>query len=161
MQLFFYDERYKIYIEQYQITEEQLRFTGPPSESIKLSNEDPDRYSILAMDQNQLVTFFDLHKNEGVKPYSDNNRSILVRAFSTDFRHQGKGYAKQALKLLPSFVMEHFSDKNEIVLAVNLQNSVAQELYKKCGFIDEGERRMGKKGELIIMSYHLEVLHSF
>ena len=38
-------------IEQYQLTEEQLRFTGTPTECIKLSNEDPDRFSILAMDQ--------------------------------------------------------------------------------------------------------------
>ncbi|MGF6952299.1 RimJ/RimL family protein N-acetyltransferase [Neobacillus sp. B4I6] len=56
---------------------------------------------------------------------------------------------------LPFFVKEHFIETNEIVLAVNLQNTVAQGLYKKCGFIDEGERRMGNKGELIIMSYHL------
>jgi RimJ/RimL family protein N-acetyltransferase len=155
MKLLFYDERFKDDIEQYQITEEQLRFTGSPTDCIKLSNEDPDRYSILAMDQDQLVTFFDLHRNEGVKPYSDNDHSILVRGFSTDFRQQGKGYAKQALGILPSFVKEHFRDTNEIVLAVNLQNEVAQGLYKKCGFIDEGERRMGRKGELIIMSYHL------
>ncbi|MBT2736533.1 GNAT family N-acetyltransferase [Bacillus sp. ISL-7] len=155
MQLYFYDERYKNDIEQYQLSEEQLRFTGTPTECIKLSNEDPDRYSILAMDQENLVTFFNLHKNEGVKPFSNNDRSILLRAFSTDFRHQGKGYAKNVLLQLPSFVKEHFIETNEIVLAVNLQNTVAQGLYKKCGFIDEGERRMGSKGELIIMSYHL------
>jgi RimJ/RimL family protein N-acetyltransferase len=155
MQLYFYDERYKNNIEQYQLSEEQLRFTGTPTECIKLSNEDPDRYSILAMNQDNLVTFFNLHKNEGVKPFSNNDRSILLKAFSTDFRHQGKGYAKNVLLQLPSFVKEHFIEINEIVLAVNLQNTVAQGLYKKCGFIDEGERRMGRKGELIIMSYHL------
>jgi RimJ/RimL family protein N-acetyltransferase len=155
MQLYFYEERYKHDIEQYQLSEEQLRFTGTPTECIKLSNEDPDRYSILAMDQDNLVTFFDLHKNDGVKPYSNNDRSILLRAFSTDFRYQGMGYAKNVLLQLPSFVKEHFNETNEIVLAVNLQNTVAQGLYKKCGFIDEGERRMGKKGELIIMSYRL------
>jgi RimJ/RimL family protein N-acetyltransferase len=155
MQLYFYDERYKNLIEQYLLSEEQLRFTGTPTECIKLSNEDPDRYSILAMAQENLVTFFNLHKNEGVKPFSNNDRSILLRAFSTDFRHQGKGYAKNVLLQLPSFVKEHFIEMNKIVLAVNLQNTIAQGLYKKCGFIDEGERRMGSKGELIIMSYHL------
>ncbi|WP_066250543.1 GNAT family N-acetyltransferase [Neobacillus drentensis] len=155
MELYFYEEGYKNDIEQYQLTEEQLRFTGKPTECINLSNEDQDRFSILAMDQEHLVTFFDLHKNEGVKPFSNNDSSILLRAFSTDFRYQGKGYAKNALLQLPSFVKEHFNETNEIVLAVNLQNTAAQELYKKCGFIDEGERRMGKKGELIIMSYHL------
>lgn len=155
MQLFFYNINFKKDIDQYQITEEQLRFTGRPIDSIQLSEEDPDRYSILAMEGHQLVTFFDLHKNEGVKPYSKNEQAILIRAFSTDFRYQGMGYAQQALRLLPDFVRENFSGINEIVLAVNLQNKVAQAVYQKCGYIDEGERRMGKKGELIMMSFRL------
>jgi RimJ/RimL family protein N-acetyltransferase len=155
MQLYFYNERFKQDIEQYQITEDQLRFTGKPLDCIELSQEDVDRYSILAMDEKQLVTYFDLHKNEGVKPYSDNKNAILIRAFSTDSRHLGKGYATKALKLLPGFVKEHFSEINELVLAVNLKNEAAQGLYKKCGFIDEGVRRMGPKGELIVMSYYL------
>jgi RimJ/RimL family protein N-acetyltransferase len=155
MQLYFYNDRFKNAIEHYQLTEDQLRFTGKPKDCIELSNEDSERYSILAMEEDKLVTFSVLHKNEGVKPYSNNNNSILLRAFSTDFRHQGKGYAKEALMLLPAFVKENFIETNEIVLAVNLKNEVAQGLYKKCGFVDEGVRRMGKKGELIIMSYHL------
>ncbi|MDR6120972.1 RimJ/RimL family protein N-acetyltransferase [Bacillus sp. SLBN-46] len=155
MQLYFYNERFKQDIEQYQITEDQLRFTGKPLDCIELSQEDVDRYSILAMDEKQLVTYFDLHKNEGVKPYSDNKNAILIRAFSTDSRHLGKGYATKVLKLLPGFVKEHFSEINELVLAVNLKNEAAQGLYKKCGFIDEGVRRMGPKGELIVMSYYL------
>lgn len=99
--------------------------------------------------------FFDLHKGEGTKPYSTNDKAILLRAFSTDYRYQGKGYAKQALQLLPAFVKENFHEINEIVLAVNVRNEAAQGLYKKCGFVDEGVREMGPKGELIIMSYYL------
>ena len=155
MQFYIYDDRFKNDIENYVLTEEQLRFTGHPKECIKLSDEDSDRYSILAVEEDKLVTFFVLHRNEGVEPYSPNNNSILLRAFSTDFRHQGNGYAKKALTLLPQYIKENFTDTNEIVLAVNLQNEAAQELYKKCGFVDEGVRKMGKKGELIIMSYHL------
>lgn len=155
MQLYFYDEKYKNDIEHYQITEEQLRFTGKPIDCIQLSQEDVDRYSILAMEENQLVTYFDLHKNEGVKPYSDNMNAILIRAFSTDSRHLGKGYATKALLLLPDFVKEHFPEINEMVLGVNWGNETAQRLYKKCGFVDEGVRRMGPKGELFVMSYYL------
>ncbi|MEH7087076.1 GNAT family N-acetyltransferase [Neobacillus drentensis] len=155
MQFYFYNEGFKNAIDQYQLNEEQLRFTGDPRDCIKLSNEDSERSSILAMENNHLVTFFVLHINEGVKPYSDNDHAILLRAFSTDFRHQGKGHAKQVLMQLPDFVKENFREINEIVLAVNVGNAAAQALYKKCGFIDEGERRMGPKGELIIMSYYL------
>ncbi|QCR31290.1 GNAT family N-acetyltransferase [Lysinibacillus sp. SGAir0095] len=155
MELCFYEDQYKETIEQYQITEDQLRYTGSPIESMALVNADSDRYAILAIEGGELVTYFNLHKNEGVKPYSTNPKAILLRTFSTDFRHLGKGYAKQALKLLPSFVKQYFEDINEIVLAVNLQNEVAQNLYNKTGYVDEGERRMGNKGELIIMSYFL------
>lgn len=155
MELCIYVEQFKEAIEQYQISEEQLKFTGSPMEGNRLANEDPDREAILAFKDGKLVTYFNLHKNEGVKPYSTNPNAILLRTFSTDFRYQGKGYAKQALKILPSFVKQHFNGIDEIVLAVNLQNQNAQNLYKKCGYVDEGERRMGKKGELIIMSYYL------
>jgi RimJ/RimL family protein N-acetyltransferase len=155
MELCFYDERFQTAVENYHLTLEQLRFTGTPKDSIVLSKEDPDRYPILAMDDNKLVTFFVLHKNEGIKPYTENTKAILIRAFSTDSRYQGKGYAKKALRLLPTFLNEHLSDTSEMVLAVNVKNKAAQELYKKCGFIDEGVRRMGDKGELIIMSYYL------
>lgn len=155
MQLYFYNEGFKNTIEQYKLTDEQLRFTGKPIKCIELSNEDSDRYSILAMENDRLVTFFVLHQNDGVKPYSNHSNSILLRAFSTDSRYQGKGFAKKALMLLPDFVNDNFSEMNEIILAVNLKNEAAQGLYKKCGFIDEGVRRMGKKGELIIMSYYL------
>lgn len=155
MKLHFYDESFKRVIYGYTLTKEQRRYTGTPEECIKKSQVDPDRHSILVMEKGELVTFFVLHMNEGVKPYTNNEKSILVRGFSTDFYHQGKGYAKQSLKLLPDFVRKKFPGVDEIILAVNIQNLAAQSLYKKCGFQDEGVRRMGRKGELIIMNYTL------
>lgn len=41
-------------------------------------------------------------------------------------------------------------------LAINVKNITAHLLYKKCGFIDEDVRKIGKKGALIIMSYYLK-----
>lgn len=155
MQLYFYQDRFKEAVEAYKLTEEQLRFTGTPEDSIRLSNENSDRYPVLAMEKDKLVTFFILHKNDGVKPYTSNNHAILLRTFSTDYRYQGKGYAKKALMLLPNFLKENLEGVNQIILAVNVKNEIAQSLYKKCGYIDEGERRMGKKGELIILNFYL------
>lgn len=155
MQLIFYRKQYKGLIEQYHLKEEQLRFTLSPSESIELADKDAERFPVLAIEEDKLVTFFVLHINEGVKPYSASPNAILLRSFSTDSHYLGKGYAKKALMLLPVFVKKHFSPINEIVLAVNVENKIAQELYKTCGFIDEGVRKMGIKGELIIMSKHL------
>ncbi len=155
MQLYIYDNRFKAFIDQYQLTAEQLEYTGTPQESIALAKEDVNRHAILAIEDGMLVVFFVLHRKEGVKPYCENDDAILIRAFSTDYRHQGKGYAKKALMLLPDFVKQHYCDVNEIVLAVNVRNEAARGLYKKCGYTDKGVRVMGIKGELIVMSYDL------
>ncbi|PHE38057.1 GNAT family N-acetyltransferase [Bacillus pseudomycoides] len=155
MELFEYEERFKEQVENYKLSEEQLQFTGTPKKCIELSRTDTDRHSILFLANNKLVTFFVLHENEGVKPYSENPKAMLLRAFSTDYYYQGKGYAKQSLLFLPDFMRKEYPHINEIVLAVNIKNITAQSLYKKCGFIDEGVRKIGKKGQLIIMSFYL------
>ncbi|QTD42122.1 GNAT family N-acetyltransferase [Sporosarcina sp. Te-1] len=151
MYLVEYEDHYREKIDSYYLSDEQLQYTGIPSKAVELARLDLDRHAVLAIKNNDLLTFFVLHENEGVKPYSENRKAILLRTFSTDFRHQGKGYAKQSLLLLPQFIRTQFPHINEIVLAVNVKNTAAQALYKKCGYKDEGIRKMGKKGELIIM----------
>ena len=160
MQLMFYEDKAKNLVEQYTLTEEQLRYTKSPKDSIALAKQDNSRHAILAMDGNKLVTFFVLHEKEGVTPYSSNEQALLIRSFSTDFYEQGKGYAKKALQLLPDFVRKHFPYINELVLGVNVPNRTAQELYKRCGFVDEGRQAMGLRDELKVMSYYMkEVEH--
>ena len=155
MKLHFYHPELDKHIEEYILTDEQLQFTGIPKESIEFSKSEGNHYPILALENEQLVTFFALHTCEGVQPYSANANAILIRTFSTNFHHQRKGYAQQALSLVPEFVTEHFAGINEIILAVNVRNKPAQALYKKCGFVDEGVRAMGRRGELIVLSYYL------
>lgn len=155
MRLKFYEEKDDYLIERYTITEEQLRYTMSPKASIDLVKQDQNRHAILVLNEDKLVTFFVLHEKEGVKPYSSNEQAILIRAFSTDFYEQGKGYAKAALQLLPDFVLEHFPNINELVLGVNQPNIAAQSLYKKCGFVDEGRLATGFKGEIKVMSYYI------
>ncbi|MCS5499535.1 GNAT family N-acetyltransferase [Lysinibacillus sp. A4] len=156
MQLKFYEDKAQNLVEQYTLTEEQLRYTKSPKESIALAKQDHSRHAILAMDGNKLVTFFVLHEKEGVTPYSSNEHALLIRSFSTDFYEQGKGYAKTALQLLPDFVRKHFPLINELVLGVNVPNRAAQELYKRCGFVDEGRQAMGLRDELKVMSYYMK-----
>ncbi|MEB2282624.1 GNAT family N-acetyltransferase [Lysinibacillus xylanilyticus] len=155
MRLKFYEEKDEHLIERYTITEEQLRYTMSPKGSIESVKQDENRHAVLVLDEDRLVTFFVLHEHEGVKPYSSNEQAILIRAFSTDFYEQGKGYAKAALQLLPDFVLTHFPYINELVLGVNLPNTAAQSLYKKCGFVDEGRLAKGFRAEIKVMSYYL------
>ncbi|MGE7840452.1 GNAT family N-acetyltransferase [Lysinibacillus sp. NPDC093712] len=155
MRLKFYDVSDRSLIEQYMITKEQLRYTMSPQASIELVKTDKSRHAVLGIKEGKLVTFFVLHEKEGVKPYTGNDQALLIRAFSTDVNEQGKGYATEALQLLPSFVQQHFPTINELVLGVNFPNIAAQALYKKCGFVDEGVNAAGINDELKVMSYYL------
>ena len=137
----FYEEKFNSILSDYDLSEKQIRFTSLPSEAM-LSGGEP-------------VGFFVLHGWEGVKTYSDNRSAILVRAYSINVKFQGKGIAKKSLFILDSFVKSNFPGSNEIILAVNHQNTVAQHLYKVSGFIDKGIRVMGRMGEQYI--YHKEL----
>lgn len=151
VKLDFYKQEYISILENYYLPEDQIRYTAYPKDAIAKCENDDDRYPIVILYNNVPVGFFALHGWDGVKAYSENRNAILIRGYSVNNSFQGKGIAKQSLKLLPNFVKEHFPDKNEIILAVNHRNELAQHVYKKGGFIDKGIRAMGRKGELLIM----------
>lgn len=157
MRLHFYNElEHRQMLENYTLTEEQLHFTTDPLDALAMAQNDPYRYPLIATDEGEITNFLMLDGDQGRKLYSDNENAILLRAVSTDFYHQGKGYAKRVMQMLPDFVAEHFADKNEIVLVVNIFNAAAQGLYHAVGFVDEGVRTMGAKGEVIVMHYKLK-----
>lgn len=75
----------------------------------------------------------------------------MVRAYSIHPEFQGKGVASKSIKMLDTFLSDHFKDKNEMILAVNHQNIVAQHVYKKGGFLDTGVHVTGRIGEMLIL----------
>jgi RimJ/RimL family protein N-acetyltransferase len=151
----FYKEKYKPNFQNYFLPEEQLNYTSMPLEAVAKSQIEAERFPIVILQNLVPAGFFVLHGWEGVKEYSENKDAILVRAYSINTPHQGKGMAKESLRLLPSFVRKHFPDKNEIILAVNQSNIIAQNVYKKGGFIDKGVRVKGRKGQLFI--FHMDL----
>ena len=155
MELVKYKPQYDHLINDYYLPAEQLYYSAMPAEAVEISKNNNDRHTILGMDDGELVTFFILHENEAVQPYSDQTNDILVRSFSTNYKHQGKGYAKKTLELLPDFMKEFLPHIDAIVLGVNVKNTAGQSLYKKCSYLDEGNRVMGGKGEMIVMKYYL------
>jgi RimJ/RimL family protein N-acetyltransferase len=143
-------------VEEYQLTDTQ--FTGMPVEVIEECSDDPNRYPMMIMDDNRLVGFFCLHKEEGPAMYGLMNDKILLRGYSIDSRYRKKGYAKRSFQLLVPLVMEHFPDITGIVLGVNHANIPAQKTYQSAGFYDTGLRREGRKGELFIYELILKVI---
>ncbi|QXE02335.1 hypothetical protein [Terribacillus sp. DMT04] len=66
MNLTRFQEEHAHLIETYTLSDEQLRFTGHPIESIALCRADPNRHAILGIEDAVLVTYFVLHEQEGV-----------------------------------------------------------------------------------------------
>ena len=142
MELMKYRDEYKEDVVNYFLTDEMTYFTGTPQENIALS-------------QKKLVTFFVLDAGPQKADYTDENDALLLRSFSTDARFLRRGYAKEALRLLPDFVKTHFPAMKQIVLAVNKKNSAAKKLYYSVGFVDSGEEKMGPKGPQHLLVYPL------
>ncbi|MFD1178020.1 GNAT family N-acetyltransferase [Paenibacillus puldeungensis] len=151
-----YKEQFTQDLSRFELPVDQLGYTGLPSEVLDLSISDPNRYPIVIVkDEHVPVGFFVLHMNSDIAKLVNNPKAILLRALSVSYPYQGKGYAKEAMSLVPRFVLEHFPDVDEIVLAVNSKNIAAQQLYIKTGFEDKGFRKIGIKGPQYI--YHFKV----
>jgi len=151
----FINDEDRVILQDYDLTEEQLRFTATPMGSIEMAEKEPDRFPVVILDGENIAGYFALHTNEGPKPYSENPQAILLRSYSIRNSYQGRGMAQESMRLLPAFVQEHFPVVNEIVLAVNYQNSAAQHIYQKAGFTDTGKRVMGRSGEQFIYRFLL------
>lgn len=151
-----YTNDFSTMIQQYQLNDEQLRYTGTPEMPIKISLKNPFIHPIVGITNDCLTNFFVLDEKKDVALYTSNEQALLLRTFSTDQRYQGQGYAKKALQLLPEFVHLHFPNANEIILAVNKQNIAAQRLYEKTGYQRLNRIVNGEYGPLYIMSVRLD-----
>jgi len=147
----FYKEAYKHELSKFELPLEQLKYTSLPLEAIALCEKEMDRHPIVILYKGEPAGFFVLNGWEGVRAFSENKKAILFRAYSINSTFQGKGIATESMKVLDVFVKKYFPDKDEIILAVNHANTVAQYVYKKAGFIDKGVRAMGGQGEMFIL----------
>ncbi|MBF7025652.1 GNAT family N-acetyltransferase [Staphylococcus kloosii] len=155
MKLIEYNTAYYQQLEDYQLSEAQLQFTGSPLENIQKQQGKRNHPMLLLNDCDELVTYFGLQEDHEYCEDYPNQQTCLMRSYSTDLRHLRKGYGKASLALLPDFMHQNYPDIETIILAVNERNQAAQKLYKDGGFVDSGRRVAGKKGTLIIMELTL------
>ncbi|WP_338776933.1 GNAT family N-acetyltransferase [Metabacillus sp. FJAT-52054] len=140
-------------LQEFSLPPEQLPFTSLPINRLEGS---AGEHPIVILNQGIPVGFFLLHSSERVREYTDLPKRMLLTSFSINFSDQGKGYAKEGLQLLIDFVQQEFPECLEIVLAVNHRNLAAQNLYKKAGFLDTGNRKNGRIGEQYILKLPIE-----
>ncbi|MCP1306650.1 GNAT family N-acetyltransferase [Paenibacillus tyrfis] len=156
VQLRFYRREHDVALRAFELPEEQAQFTALPGEVLEASLNDENQYPVVILAGDMPVGFFVLHRGEVTVPFSDNPNAILLRAFSVDRAHQGRGYAKRGMQNAAAFVAKHLPGVEEIVLAVNERNLVAKRLYEASGFRDTGRKRQGPIGMQHILSLSLE-----
>ena len=141
MQIRFYRSSDREALQSYHLTD--LRFTSHPSQAVvDLEN----RYAILGLEEDQIVTFLILDAGEKKFTYGGQPESLLLRSFSTDEGFRMRGYGSQTLKLLPDFIKEYLPMYKSIILGVNERNQVASYLYRETGFSKQPQRILGPVG---------------
>lgn len=150
-----YEEKYREALENYSLSEEQLLFTRHPLEMLERSEQILTYTPIVILEDKQVSGFFVLDSGQDKYHYTDEPESILLRSYSIHPDFQGRGIAKISIGLIAAYTTEHFPKVNQIVLGVDEANKVAQAVYLKAGFIDEGRRFNGRSGAQMAMCLKL------
>lgn len=153
--LTFFEETHRETLYGFYLPEDQGKFTAMPNDALKKCEEDPDRKPVVIIASDQTVGFFVLHTGENIKDFSSNPNAMVIRALSINHPEQGKGYAKEAMMQLPTFVSSNYPSINELILAVNFKNNPAKQLYEKAGFVDRGQIKHGPVGPQYVLHYDL------
>lgn len=122
-------------------------------EKIEERNQKGDffAYPITIFYQEKIAGFFVLDFGEDKFDLTENADSVLLRSLSINPDFQGKGIGKSAMTEADHFIRKHFTDCNEIVLAVNEKNIHAFKLYNETRYEFEGKTREGRSGTQFLM----------
>ena len=81
--------------------------------------------------------------------------TAVVGGLRIDTRHQGRGLGGAALAALADWVARHWSRTALLTLRVDDGNAAGIRAYEKAGWIETGERRVGRVGVERTMSLRL------
>jgi diamine N-acetyltransferase len=123
---------------------DQRKFVAPPAESlaaayIKPWDEAFDPFGIY-LDDEPIGLFY-------ISYTPGSNDNYWIGGFFIDYRYQGQGLGKEALRRILRFIPQDYPECREMKLTVEKSNSVAQNLYRSLGFADTG--RVNKYDEII------------
>jgi RimJ/RimL family protein N-acetyltransferase len=149
--LTFFEGIHRKALNAFYLAEDQKQFTAMPIDALEKCEEDPRRNPVVITVSNRPVGFFVLHAGENISDFTANPNAMVIRALSINQSEQGKGYAKEAMLQLPTFVATRFPEITELILAVNFKNEPAKRLYEKAGFQDRGQIKHGPVGPQYVM----------
>lgn len=156
MHLIKYTRSYQSLIQDFCLSDRQLRLICEPQQAVSLSSIDSNRHAILAMDQEKLVTFFVLHQLDRFNPYTGQCQSLLIRDFSIDYRHLGRGYTQKVFEALIDYAQCNFPESRELLVIINERHTAKILLHKKLGFQDTGLRQSNSATQSVILQYPIK-----
>ncbi|CAD7801099.1 hypothetical protein CHRY9390_00728 [Chryseobacterium aquaeductus] len=144
----------------YVLDEIQSQFTATAKQTlvkIEDRNQSGDffAYPITIFHDEKVAGFFVLDFGNDKFEFTENPHSVLLRSLSVNPDFQRLGIGKSAMTEVDHFIREHFSECNEIVLAVNEKNISAFQLYLRTGYMSDGKMREGRCGPQFLMSKKL------
>ncbi|MNJ59690.1 Spermine/spermidine acetyltransferase [compost metagenome] len=80
---------------------------------------------------------YDDEEMVGFVMYGVDEGELWIMRFMIDYRHQGKGYGKSALKLIIDKIWANYTEQ-QIKISIEPENTKAKKLYEYFGFVDTG-----------------------
>lgn len=124
-----------------QVSEEQRAYVSGFSELYNQRTPDHEFYVI--NEGKELLGFFMLDKAYSKEYTFTEQHELGLRNVIIDQKHQGNGYAVNALKRLINYLYGSYPDYKYLGLTVNKKNQNAYRCYIKAGFKDTGQTYFG------------------
>lgn len=103
---------------------------------------------------NEVVGFFVLHEKAALPDWAPPG-VITLHNLRIGRSYQGQGYGKLATRLAAQWILENRPCINRLMLAVNVRNVTARQLYLSSGFLGTGAVNCGPVGPQNILNIQL------
>jgi len=130
-----------------QISPAQTEFAGPVARSVAACEAgDPAEVAGLAIRLGGEVVGWVVLKRGASAPEWVAAGAAVVSGLRIDVRHQGRGIGAAALDAMAHWVARHWTQTSMMVLRVDDDNAAGIRAYEKAGWVETGERRIGRVG---------------
>jgi RimJ/RimL family protein N-acetyltransferase len=132
-----------------EISPEQIEFAGTTSKSVAACEAgDPAAVAGLAIrttDSGDIVGWV-LLKRAAAAPDWVGPDTAVLSGLRIAMRHQGRGIGAAALADMAHWVRQHWPATKTLALRVDDGNAAGIRAYEKAGWVESGERRVGRVG---------------
>ena len=139
-----------------EISAKQIEFAGTMDKSVAACEAGrPSEVVGLAIRLEGVVVGWVVLKRGASAPDWVGTNAAVVSGLRIDTRHQGRGVGSAALAEMARWIARHWPESSLLKLRVDDGNAAGIRAYEKAGWVDSGERRMGRVGLERTMSLRL------